>query len=286
MGALAMASLLLVTACATGGASARRLTAGGYHEGSAEAEAVFATLPADFAPVRVSETEFTDVVTTIWLSVPLRVASGPSLYVGRELALASSPSMRGACSSDLARSYGQYCERRGSPGDCLTLFEDGSHLQADDKRSIALALAVGPALEGVNAEVRSILNPTRVLATLSIGITAYMALLVAPVPEPVTKGLAATLTVLLWGYLGWEFFDLLRAYAQLYEDAPQASTVARGQVQHHEHGRGEVLGKLRDQLHERLDPSGRGSHDHDVPVHDRLACHSSCSLRNSAPHST
>ncbi|MET0401259.1 MAG: hypothetical protein ABW123_02605, partial [Cystobacter sp.] len=29
-----------------------------------------------------------------------------------------------------------------------------------------------------------------------------------------------------WGYLGYEFFDLLRAYAQLYEDAPRASTFA------------------------------------------------------------
>jgi hypothetical protein len=45
-------------------------------------------------------------------------------------------------------------------------------------------------------------------------------------PEPVTKGVAAAFSVLLWGYLGWEFFDLLRAYVQLYEDAPRASTFA------------------------------------------------------------
>jgi hypothetical protein len=226
-GALAIASLMLVTACATGSASAGRLAADGNHEGNREGEAVFATLPTDFAPVRVSDSEFTAAVTTLWLTVPLRVASSsPPLYVGRKLALASSPLSGEAWQSDLARSYGQYCERCGTPGDCLTLFEDGPHLQADDRRSIALALAVGPALDGVNAEVRGILNPTRVLATLSIGITAYMALLVAPVPEPVTKSIAAAFTVLMWGYLGWEFFDLLRAYAQLYEDAPHASTFA------------------------------------------------------------
>ena len=50
----------------------------------------------------------------------------------------------------------------------------------------------------------------------------YMALLVAP--EPVSKGVAAALTVLLWGYLGWEFFDLIRAYFQLWEEAAEAST--------------------------------------------------------------
>jgi hypothetical protein len=42
----------------------------------------------------------------------------------------------------------------------------------------------------------------------------------------VTKGAALAFSVLMWGYLGWEFFDLLRAYAQLYEDAPQASSFA------------------------------------------------------------
>jgi hypothetical protein len=53
-----------------------------------------------------------------------------------------------------------------------------------------------------------------------------MALLLAPVPEPVTKGAALVFSAALWGYLGYEFFDLLRAYAQLYEDAPRASTFA------------------------------------------------------------
>jgi hypothetical protein len=68
------------------------------------------------------------------------------------------------------------------------------------------------------------LDPTRVLATVSIAITTYMALVLAP--EPVTKGVAAAFTVLMWGYLGWEFFDLIRAYAQLSEDAARASTFA------------------------------------------------------------
>jgi hypothetical protein len=70
------------------------------------------------------------------------------------------------------------------------------------------------------------LNPTQMLAMIGIGITVYMALLLAPVPEPVTKGAALVFSAALWGYLGYEFFDLLRAYAQLYEDAPRASSFA------------------------------------------------------------
>jgi hypothetical protein len=236
MGALALAVLMLLTACATGAPPGGGLTA--YRSGlsnpeefseededSGEGEAVFSNLPTDFQPVRVGDSEFTAALTTFWLEVPLRVSTScPPLYVGRKLVLASVPSSGESWRSDLAQSYGRFCEQRGTPGDCLTLFEDGPRLQADDKRSMALALAVGPALEGVDAEVRAMLNPTRVLATLSFTITAYMALLLAP--EPVTKGLAATFTVLMWGYLGWEFFDLLRAYARLYEDAPLASSFA------------------------------------------------------------
>lgn len=196
------------------------------HDGG-QGEALFARLPTDFAPVQVSDAEFSAAMTTLWLNMPLRMAaSRPPLYVGRRLALASAPLSGEAWQSDLARAYGRHCEQCGTPGDCLTLFEDGPRFQDDDKRSLALALAVGPALEGVNAEVRAMVDPTRMLAMISIGITVYMALLLAPVPEPVTKGAALVFSAALWGYLGYEFFDLLRAYAQLYEDAPRASTFA------------------------------------------------------------
>ncbi|WNG56159.1 hypothetical protein F0U59_16360 [Archangium gephyra] len=196
-------------------------------EDGSQGEAFFAKLPTDFAPVQVSDAEFSATMTTLWLNMPLRMAaSRPPLYVGRRLALASAPLSGEAWQSDLAPSYKQFCERCGTPGDCLTLFEDGPRFQDDDKRSLALALAVGPALEGVNAEVRAMLDPTRMLAMISISITIYMALLLAPVPEPITKGAALVFSAALWGYLGYEFFDLLRAYAQLYEDAPRASTFA------------------------------------------------------------
>ncbi|WNG28651.1 hypothetical protein F0U62_35140 [Cystobacter fuscus] len=241
MGALALAALMLVTACATGApvdmASRYRPPVShnspevGALESEADAggqgEAFFTKLPTDFAPVQVSNAEFSAAMTALWLNMPLRVAaSRPPLYVGRRLALASAPLSGEAWQSDLARSYGQFCERCGTPGDCLTLFEDGSRFQDEDKRSLALALAVGPALEGVNAEVRGMLDPTRMLSAISISITIYMALLVAPVPEPITKGAALVFSAALWGYLGYEFFDLLRAYARLYEDAPRASTFA------------------------------------------------------------
>ncbi len=230
VGALALAALMLVTACATG--APMRSPRAEPLEAEADAapageEAVFTQLPTDLAPVQVSDSELTAALTTFWLDAPLRVVTSRApLYVGRRLALASAPLGGEAWQSDLARSYGRYCERSGTPGDCLTLFEDGPRLQDDDKRRLALALAVGPALEGVDAEVRAMLNPTRVLTMLSVTITVYMALLLAPVPEPVTKGAALVFSAAMWAYLGWEFFTLLKAYGALYEDAPQASTFA------------------------------------------------------------
>jgi hypothetical protein len=242
VGALALTALMLLTACATGGRLGTTyrerplapqaspdtwpLDGDAYGQGVGGADAVFATLPTDFEPVRVGDSEFAAALATLVLDIPLRVATSCPLpvYVGRKLTLASTPSRSEAWKSDLARSYGRYCERRGSPGDCLTLFEDGPRFQDDDKRSLALALAVGPALEGVDAEVRAMLDPTVVLASVSIAITGYMALLLWPVPDPVSKSVAGAFTLLMWGYLGWEFFDLMRAYARLYDEAPRAST--------------------------------------------------------------
>jgi hypothetical protein len=225
LGALALSALMALTACATGAPRGGGL---GTRQDMSGADAVFATLPTDFAPVEVSDSELSAALATLVLHLPLRVATSCHLPldVDRKRVLASAPSRGEVWQSDLARSYERYCERCGSPGDCLTLFEDGPRFQDDDKRSLALALAVGPALEGVDAEVRALLNPTVVLASVSLAITGYMALVLWPVPDPVSKSLAGAFTLLMWGYLGWEFFDLMRAYARLYEEAPRASTFA------------------------------------------------------------
>jgi hypothetical protein len=94
-------------------------------------------------------------------------------------------------------------------------------LDPEDKRAIALALAIGPALDAADAELRAMISPTRLVTLVSLSITGYMALLV--VPEPFSKGVAAVATVLLWGYLGWELWDLVRAYIRLSEESAQAT---------------------------------------------------------------
>lgn len=217
-----MALVMLLSACATERASTAYREAG-VDTSVGEADAVFVTLPTDFKPVRVDDTQFRETLSALVLELPLKVAaSRPPLYVGRKLALVS-PSLEGeAWRSELARSYGRFCERGGTPGDCLTLFDDGPQLQADDKRSIALALAVGPALEARDAELRAMLSSKQLWTTLSVALSGWLALLV--MPEPVSKGVAAAFAVMMWGCLGWEFFDLIRAYVNLSEEAARATT--------------------------------------------------------------
>ncbi|AKJ00701.1 putative lipoprotein [Archangium gephyra] len=209
---------MLLAGCATAASS--------MSEAAVDGEArVFATLPTDFAPVQVGDAEFSAAMAGLVLEMPLRVApASMPMRPGRRYALAVAALVGPGCQQELARSYGRFCERRGTPGDCLSLFEDGSCLQDDDKRRIALALAVEPALEGVNAELRTMLDPTRVAAVASITITAYMALLVAP--EPVSKGVATAFVILMWSYLGTEMWGLIEGWMALSEESARATTFA------------------------------------------------------------
>jgi len=173
----------------------------------------------------VSDFELNEALASLLLNMPLRVAGSRfPLYLHRKLALASVPLTGEAWRTPLARSYGSFCERRGTPGDCLELFKDGPGLDGEDKRDLALALSVNAALDARDAELRGMFSTTQLWTTLSITLIGYLALVAAP--EPVSKGVAAALALLMWGYLGWELFDLVRAYFKLWEEAAEASTFA------------------------------------------------------------
>ncbi len=104
------------------------------------------------------------------------------------------------------------------------MFKDGPGLDGEDKRDLALALSVNAALESLDAELRGMFSTTQLWTTVSLTLIGYMALVAAP--EPVSKGVAGVLALLMWGYLGWELFDLVRAYFQLWEEAAEATTFA------------------------------------------------------------
>ena len=239
LGGWALLLLFLHSACATGiprggtlvGHRAPSLTPR-FHadappptalaQAEAENRPVHLSLATRFPAVQVSRFELHQALSTLVLHTPLRVASAPApLYL---LARASLPLSGEAWRTPLAQAYGRFCERCGTPGDCLSLFEDWPGLDGEDKRDLALALSLHSALESMDAEVRGMFSTTQLFTTLSLTLIGYLALVAAP--EPVSKGVAGALALLMWGYLGWELFDLVRAYFRLWEEAAQASTFA------------------------------------------------------------
>ncbi|WP_143177971.1 AHH domain-containing protein [Cystobacter ferrugineus] len=173
----------------------------------------------------MSDFELNEALTTLVLNMPLRVAGSHfPLYLHQKLALAPVPLTGEAWRTPLARSYGGFCERQGTPGDCLGLFKDGPGLDGEDKRDLALALSVNAALESRDAQLRAMFSTTQLWTTLSLTLIGYMTLVAAP--EPVSKGVAAALALLMWGYLGWELFELVEAWFQLWEEAAEAATFA------------------------------------------------------------
>jgi hypothetical protein len=190
LGAWALIVLLLQAACATGvprddvrvGSPYRPPAPRSVAEaGEAEGERVHLSLSARFEAVRVSDLQLNEALTTLVLNMPLRVAgSSFPLYPHRKLALASTPLTGEAWRTPLAQSYGRFCERQGTPGDCLGLFKDGPGLDGEDKRDLALALSVNAALEARDAELRSMFSTTQLWTTLSLTLIGYMALVSAP----------------------------------------------------------------------------------------------------------
>ena len=119
--------------------------------------------------------------------------------------------------------YLGWCERRGG-GDCLGLLEDVPYLRTDDRRALALALALGPVLdEAREALARQLLEPRAVVSLVVWTLGLYLALWL--VPEPTTKALAATLTVILMSWLGADtLWGLMEGWARLAHRAEEATT--------------------------------------------------------------
>jgi hypothetical protein len=111
--------------------------------------------------------------------------------------------------AELKRCYLQWCDRTWGEGDCLRLLVDRPALDNDGKYTLAMAIAQRHVLEGMKESFGEMVNPTAVYASITSAMTLY--LLLWTLPEPVSKGLAATLTVGLMAYLGvdtvWRLID-------------------------------------------------------------------------------
>ena len=123
----------------------------------------------------------------------------------------------------LRSQYQAWCEHRGG-GDCLDLLEDGPWLRADDRQALAIALALGSVLDETReALARELLDARAVVSLLVWSVAVYCALWA--VPEPTTKAVAASLSVLLVAWLGVDtVWGLMEGWSRMAESARTATT--------------------------------------------------------------
>jgi len=119
--------------------------------------------------------------------------------------------------------YLQWCGHQGG-GDCLGLLDDGDWLRTDDRRTLALAMALGSVLDETRNALASELLDERALVSLVVWTVALYAMMWL-VPEPTTKAIAAGMTLLLVGYLGLNtMYGLMDGWARMANAAHEATT--------------------------------------------------------------
>jgi hypothetical protein len=158
------------------------------------------------------------------LDLPLTVHPGRE---GRRIMLASAwNKLDNALQLQWKRDYGRWCEHNEAPGDCLSLLEDGLHLDENARLRMALAFAIDPVWDGVAEAVSETINPTVLKAMVLSALATYVVLLAAP--EPVlTKSAALVLTACLVAYLGMgPFWTLVQDCIRLKAESDRATTFA------------------------------------------------------------
>lgn len=127
---------------------------------------------------------------------------------------------------ELTREYLRWCERKQGGGDCLRLLADGPTVRGEDRYALALAISLGSVLEETKHALRGMVEPSAVLSLLVWTATGY--LLLWALPDPVSKSVAAGLTVALLAWLGVDtVWSLMQGWVRLVEDANRATTFAQ-----------------------------------------------------------
>jgi hypothetical protein len=128
--------------------------------------------------------------------------------------------------AERTRDYLRMCQEEYGGGDCIGLLGDGPVLDRGDLRVLALALSLGSVLKETQHSLKEMVDPKAVLGMVLSAAAVYLAMWL--IPEPLSKGLAAGLTVALIAWLGVEtVWSLMDGWAQLVYEADRATTFAK-----------------------------------------------------------
>ena len=193
---------------------------------------VFIPSAVEPPPVEVHPEEFTQALAGLVLQTPMRLALPQR--EGRGV-LAS----WGGREDEVQQTLLSVCEPTESPDDCLTLPKDAPPPQSLARMRLALSFALDTVWEGASVALSEVVDPLAFRGMVYSTMVTY--LLVLMMPEPVTKGLAALLTVYLVAYLGFgPVWAMVEAGWQLLRDAERATSTE--ELKHAGHRFGRVLG--------------------------------------------
>lgn len=124
---------------------------------------------------------------------------------------------------EITRGYLRWCEAKNHPGDCFSLLKETSSLDAEGRYTLAMAIATDAVWSETKQELAGMANPMALRASVASAMALYLMLWI--LPEPVSKGVAATLTAALIAYLGVDtVWGLIGGWMQLIKDVNRAET--------------------------------------------------------------
>ncbi|KFE64793.1 hypothetical protein DB31_1811 [Hyalangium minutum] len=131
--------------------------------------------------------------------------------------------LEASTAAEYRRRYLNMCLQQYGGGDCLGLLADGPTLTKEDVRALALALSLKRVLRETGAALRGMVTPQAVVAMVVCTAFVYMTLWL--LPEPVSKLLAASLTLAMLAWLPVHtLWTLMDGWAQLVREADRATT--------------------------------------------------------------
>ncbi|RKG74145.1 hypothetical protein D7W79_23660 [Corallococcus exercitus] len=143
--------------------------------------------------------------------------------------------------TELEAAYGRWCVRKRLSGDCLHLLDRSLTLDEEGKRTLAFRIALDSVWEETAEALEGMVDPEAMGTLLAATGAVYFSLWL--VPEPLlTKGVAATLTVALIAYLGWDtVWSLIQGWRVLAAEVKDAETF--DEVRDAGEKYGQVMGK-------------------------------------------
>ncbi|MFP2910464.1 AHH domain-containing protein [Pyxidicoccus sp. 3LFB2] len=126
--------------------------------------------------------------------------------------------------TELESAYGRWCQRKRMSGDCLHLLDESVTLDEEGKRTLAFRLALDSVWDETAEALEELTDREALVTMLATTGAVYLGLWL--IPEPLlSKGLAATLTVALIAWLGWDtVWSLVQGWRVLAKEVEAATT--------------------------------------------------------------